>query len=443
LPIGSRDAFAPKFAEPPNKGVALDRAGVTVFRDITFLAAGPASERSRYAPRAEFPMLEALDSVNWSELGHAYGPAEDVPDLIRALLSDDAKKREDARWHLWGNIIHQGTVYAATAHAVPFFLELLDSPTVQDKPHLLVLVTSLACGNSYLDAHKDLFEDVPAMREKMEQPEWDEQLHEELGWVKAAHLAVVKGWQVYVRRLSDTDPSTRAAAAYALAVCGQHAAAVVPPLRQQLASEADDGVKASVLICLGCIGGGDCGPLFEEWLKKRTHPVVKAAAALSLARVCRERTLPEAVEVLADCLQNPTPVDALYLQLPWSSGESIVSAAGQALSQLGLASAGAIVPRIAQGLKNLRKQDTGSITVVGTLLALAFVPQKEPRSAADLSEIQRTVLTQLVESDRAWDWGNVSFVLRQFGLPSDRKEMAEFVGLPTEGLGEGITKRCT
>jgi hypothetical protein len=32
---------------PPNKGVALDRAGMTVFRDITFLAAGPASERGR------------------------------------------------------------------------------------------------------------------------------------------------------------------------------------------------------------------------------------------------------------------------------------------------------------------------------------------------------------------------------------------------------------
>jgi len=27
---------------PPNHDVALDRAGITVFRDITFLAAGPA-----------------------------------------------------------------------------------------------------------------------------------------------------------------------------------------------------------------------------------------------------------------------------------------------------------------------------------------------------------------------------------------------------------------
>lgn len=428
-------------AEP---GDQVDRAGIASFRGGQRRSRiGAVVEQYRYALRPEFPMLEGLDSVNWSELEHAYGPAEDVPDLIRALLSDDVKKREEARWRLWGNIIHQGTVYAATAHAVPFFVELLDSPTVQDKPHLLVLVTSLACGSSYLDAHKDLFEDVPAMREKMEKPEWDEQLHEELGWVKAALQAVVKGWQVYLRLLHDTDPGTRAAAAYALAVCGQHAAAVVPPLREQLARETDDGVKASVLICLGCIGGGDCGPLCEEWLKKRTHPAVTAAAALSLSRVCGERTPPEAVEVLGACLQNPAPVDELYLQLPWSSGESIVSAAGQALSQLGPASAGVIVPRIAEGLKNLRKGDAGSITVVGTLLALAFEPQKELRSASDLSDIQRTVLTRLVECDRAWDWGNVFFVLRQFGLPSDRKEAAEFIGLPTRALGEGITKRCT
>jgi len=37
---------------PANHDVALDRAGITVFRDIVFLAAGPASERSRSAATA-------------------------------------------------------------------------------------------------------------------------------------------------------------------------------------------------------------------------------------------------------------------------------------------------------------------------------------------------------------------------------------------------------
>jgi hypothetical protein len=37
--------------DSPNRGVALDRAGMTVFRDITFLEAGPASERNRSAAK--------------------------------------------------------------------------------------------------------------------------------------------------------------------------------------------------------------------------------------------------------------------------------------------------------------------------------------------------------------------------------------------------------
>jgi hypothetical protein len=43
----------------PNQDVALDRAGITIFQDITFLAAGPASERSRSATskRGEVCML--------------------------------------------------------------------------------------------------------------------------------------------------------------------------------------------------------------------------------------------------------------------------------------------------------------------------------------------------------------------------------------------------
>lgn len=38
---------------------------MTVFRDITFLAAGPASERSRYPMRGEVQSIEANDIRDW------------------------------------------------------------------------------------------------------------------------------------------------------------------------------------------------------------------------------------------------------------------------------------------------------------------------------------------------------------------------------------------
>lgn len=62
--------------------------------------------------------LTRLDDVPWSALTHAYGSAEDVPDLLRALGAPDADTRECA-WHdLHGSIWRQGSIYEATSHAL-------------------------------------------------------------------------------------------------------------------------------------------------------------------------------------------------------------------------------------------------------------------------------------------------------------------------------------
>ncbi|MFI7874443.1 hypothetical protein [Streptomyces salinarius] len=55
-----------------------------------------------------------LDAVPWQSLRHAYGPAEDVPELIRALYQDDETAAAEAMHELYGNIHHQGTVYPAS-----------------------------------------------------------------------------------------------------------------------------------------------------------------------------------------------------------------------------------------------------------------------------------------------------------------------------------------
>ncbi|MFD5619646.1 hypothetical protein [Streptomyces yangpuensis] len=61
-----------------------------------------------------------LDQIQWHDLTHAHGPAEDVPELIRALYGDDADTVGEAIDELYGTIHHQGTVYRASAPAVPF-----------------------------------------------------------------------------------------------------------------------------------------------------------------------------------------------------------------------------------------------------------------------------------------------------------------------------------
>ncbi|MET9030406.1 hypothetical protein ABZW96_32975 [Nocardia sp. NPDC004168] len=65
-----------------------------------------------------------LESVPWAELSHAYGSAQDVPELLRRLQSGAEDEAAAALQELFGNIWHQGTVYSATAHAVPFLARL-------------------------------------------------------------------------------------------------------------------------------------------------------------------------------------------------------------------------------------------------------------------------------------------------------------------------------
>ncbi|WP_406177036.1 hypothetical protein [Streptomyces sp. NBC_00996] len=84
-----------------------------------------------------------LDNVQWHALTHAYGSAEDVPELIRALYQDDEETAGEAIYELYGNIHHQGTVYPASAPAVPFLAHAArHAPGKRDE--LLMLLAVLA-----------------------------------------------------------------------------------------------------------------------------------------------------------------------------------------------------------------------------------------------------------------------------------------------------------
>lgn len=92
-------------------------------------------------------MLANLDSVDWTRLTHAYGPAHDVPVLIRGLCAPDPQERDRALCGLYGTVFHQGTRYEATAPAVPFLLEIVADPgTPADRGAVLRLLTHLAVG---------------------------------------------------------------------------------------------------------------------------------------------------------------------------------------------------------------------------------------------------------------------------------------------------------
>ncbi|MFE4608959.1 hypothetical protein ACFRK5_11455 [Streptomyces niveus] len=156
-----------------------------------------------------------LDAQPWADREHAYGSADDVPGRLRALASDDAEEAEEALYELYGNIVHQGSVYEATAHAVPYPARLAAAGI---RPaDMLVLLGCVA-------ESEDERSDTPG----------------------ACRAAVTAQLPLILPLIESADTSVRQAAVWAAARTGA-AEQVLPVLRRCWEGELDPLVRAEVL----------------------------------------------------------------------------------------------------------------------------------------------------------------------------------------------------
>ncbi|MFF7209788.1 hypothetical protein ACFZAU_04515 [Streptomyces sp. NPDC008238] len=140
-------------------------------------------------------VFAGLDRIAWPELHHAFGPAEDVPGLLRALTSADQETADEAAEELWDSLVHQGTVYRATVPAVPFLVRLAVAGV--RRAELLCMVGAVAESADEYDPERP----------------------------GAAHAAVVEQLPLLLPLLSDDDAESRRWAAWVVARCGPEAAA--------------------------------------------------------------------------------------------------------------------------------------------------------------------------------------------------------------------------
>jgi hypothetical protein len=92
---------------------------------------------------------EALDLIaphDWDRLSHGYGAATDTPAQLAAVVVGDEPTRARAWWNLWGNIWHQGTIYSATAPAVPVLAAVARWSAHPDRVQAIVLLREIAAG---------------------------------------------------------------------------------------------------------------------------------------------------------------------------------------------------------------------------------------------------------------------------------------------------------
>lgn len=367
-------------------------------------------------------MFEGLDDINWDELEHAYGSAADVPDQLRALASPIEEERKRALHACYGNIWHQGTVYEATAPAVPFLINIAAEPTVPDRHVILDLLAHLASGSSYLDAHKDLGFIGEGLRDR---PGFDEQLDRELSWVTAAADAVAAGAPRYEELLADPEPAVRVFAAHLLGMCGPAAEAALPTLRRRLEDEDEPAARAAALYALLRLDE-DGRPALITAALAEDRPLPRLVAAVVSAFTEQTGLSPRALEVLVDALRRPREIPE-YAELPFAT--SLYGDIGAALTQAGEAqreeAAGRLIYALDEGLSDV-------LSTAGPLLGLCFPGGCQLEELDALSPLQRRALGAVAR--RAWrktgeSWSvftNIVDELQRLGLEELGQELVGY-----------------
>ncbi|MDI9888376.1 HEAT repeat domain-containing protein [Streptomyces sp. HNM0645] len=239
-------------------------------------------------------MFTGMDEVDWASMGHAYGPADDVPGLLRSLASADPAERETALDGMYTAVHHQGDVYDSTLACIPFLLELVASPEVQDRGAIVELLTSIGG----IDLDDDELD-----------PE-DEEFEDAANYAMAA-AAVAAGADVFVGLLGDPDAGVRLAAPCALAMLHGDPARVLALLRARLERERDTEVRLALVEAVGRIALRH-EPLRAEsvsWLTTLLAPDrppgLRLSALTQLAR-CAPGLLPDDVASTATALLRAT-----------------------------------------------------------------------------------------------------------------------------------------
>lgn len=164
-------------------------------------------------------MFDGIHEIDWASMEHAYGSAEEVPALSRALGSADAVERGKAFDRFYAAVHHQGSVYPPTAASLPFLFELATDTATPDRAGVIALMVSIGRESLELGFEDDGTEYYPPM-----------------GCAQAAAFLRQRGAD-FADLASDRDPDVRMAAIPGLGLFLDDPEQAAVLLRQRLASE--------------------------------------------------------------------------------------------------------------------------------------------------------------------------------------------------------------
>jgi aminoglycoside 2''-phosphotransferase len=379
-------------------------------------------------------MFEGLNAIPWAELSHAYGSAEEVPVWLRQLTSDDEQVRHRAMDKLRSSIYHQGSLYPATAYAVPYLIALLQEPTVQGKEAILGLLNAIV--------------NTDPLDEQM----WSEYMGAWGGMsghipYQDCHAAIEAAIPVYIALLEAPVLILRLEAANILTRFPERTRELWPVLQAALEREPTEAGRADLVLALGRLARHlpEKQEFFLGRFQTDQSELGVFAAALVVLRMAKETTPEEVAQFLIRVmLQPPSSLD-LYLRLP-CGGTYPWSTSLWALANLGRVRLTPLVPEVVEHLQQIRNTYGALALFARLVLFIVFDDHPErgrPSWAAEaLTEDQRRLLLLLLEQEQIWNDGNLLSLFRAYGLPGDRKKMAAYLGqeAPVETPREPLSK---
>lgn len=224
--------------------------------------------------------LEGLDKVDWSSLTHAYGPATTTANELRTLLTDDDRQRSEALASLAASICHQGSVYPATAPAVPFLVEIATTSMVPSAFQVEVV--------QFLEFIAQGAVDLGRYHPDWAAEDWAKTLTSNLRASAPSLLALL--------RESD-NPLLRAWIVWFIHSLPP-SALELDVLRNVIHEERDEVVKATIALTLS-----PEDPLQADLVSPRERPIVRLAAAAQLISTGRDldRLVTIATESVPQC----------------------------------------------------------------------------------------------------------------------------------------------
>jgi HEAT repeats len=199
--------------------------------------------------------LAGLNNVPWAQLQDAYGSAADVPNEIRALVAEDADARNAAFKALFSNICHQGTIYEASIHALPFLIEILRSDSCPDRNSLVLLVSCIVAGHGYWEIHKSILLNNPFTHRPVARPaDLESKIAAERVLVDAVRKIGSDAAPLLIPELTNPEADVRKAVAEAL--CQYPGTqAILPALQSALRTERDAEVRDAIQIAINDLTG--------------------------------------------------------------------------------------------------------------------------------------------------------------------------------------------